>query len=937
MAVEKEQKIRITADSSQAQRAFSDLQSKIITTNQAMELGKKAGELLAASLGAVIALAERGQAVQGLNTAFQNLYGSVNALGADGLPKLSAALNNTVSSFDILKQANEAAVRGMDPKVFLKIAESADALGRTVGESTVQAFEGLSKAIETGSPKLLKHYGITVDITKASDGMTTAMKQLDEQVAKAGNTGQTVADGMDQLRTAIRNTVDSAAEGVNKNEALADSLSSLAEIIRTFDWSPIINGGIAAATMISDLTADFLRGAAAIREWNAQRGAEVFGTDPGAGGDSLKLFDLSKNINASKTASELDNLRSQVYSLNLSFDGQTKALNMVQDAYEKFIPKLKPAGEGVQNYKNHVYDATKSTEDAAKKVAKLGEDFDKLTRSTQHEFELKGLSKSFEDALKAGNTAGAQDLIQQYQTKVHDAIITELDKTYTEAGLKLSDAQKEAIAGPRAIEAGQSMADSLNEQLKQAYEESTAFFTDLFYNALTGAAFDLEDMFKRLAAGFVGSIAGAIFQIPAGITSAQGLGQWAGGQLIGAAGSAFGIPGLGGGGLGEAAAGAFGFGGGASGGLFGGFGAGVSGIGPVASGAAYGTAVTTGSPFLGALAAAGPTLLAGAALAAAPMVFDFVDKKFFSGSTDPDRLARRDLRGQLQQTGFGEKLEFASTRGTKSLFDSDYNLDMSGKFANEAAGLANPLAHIFTGGDDKLGSDLAGIFANASKDVGSFNEAIINTQSIMEKLGINAAQAKDSVTELFLDGKISIGEFSSDLQNLNTLAQDNLQGKGSVSDALTIMAHNFDNPRTQLKAMQFLFTEFAEIGVTSAHDIGSALVDQLGPEAQSAFDMMAQAGINSADDLKHANADMIAFIFSNVIEPLRDEFSSAFNIVSDEAEKASNKTQSSFAQIGNSTKKATDEVIKYGKALKSVAAGIATGNNNLDQGLGTTE
>lgn len=938
VAVEKEQKIRITADSSQAQRAFSDLQSKIITTNQAMELGKKAAEILSASLGAVIALAERGQAVQGLTTAFQNLYGSTNALGSDALPKLSAALNNTVSSFDILKQANEAAVRGMDPKVFQKIAESADALGRTVGESTTEAFQGLTKALETGSPKMLKHYGITVDITKASDGMTTAMRQLDEQVSKAGNTGQTVADGMDQLKTAIRNTVDSAAEGVNKNEALASSLSSLAEIIRTFDWSPIINGGIAAATMISDLTADFLRGAAAIREWNAQRGAEVFGTDPGAGGDSLKLFDLSKNISASKTAGELDNLRSQVYSLNLSFDGQTKALNMVQDAYEKFIPKLKTTGEGVQNYKNHVYDATKSTEEADKKVAKLSEEFDKLSRATASDVQLKGLSRGFEDALKAGNLAGAQDLAQQYRTVVHDNIKAELIKTYKEAGVALTDAQLEAIAGPRADEAYQQMSDSLQEKLKQAYQESTAFFTDLFYNALTGAAFDLEDMFKRLAAGFVGSIAGAIFQIPAGITSAQGFGQWAGSQLIGAAGSFFG------GGIGDvagAAVGASGFGGfggaigGAGSAIFnpGAFAAGVGGeFLPGAAGAA--TSGAYGAASFGAgLAAAGPALLAGAAIAAAPMVFDFVDKKFFSGSTDPDRLARRELRGQLQQTGFGENLEFASTRGTKSLFDSDYNLDLSGKFANQAASLANPLAHIFTGGDDKLGSDLAGIFANASKDVGSFNEAIVNTQSIMEKLGINAAQAKDSVTELFLDGKISITEFSSDLANLNILAQDNLSGKGSVSDALTIMANNFDNPRTQLKAMQFLFTEFAEIGVNSAHDIGGALVNQLGPEAQTAFDMLASAGINSAEDVKNANADMISFIFSNVLEPLRDEFSSAFDIVTDASKDAANATQSSFEQIGNSAGKATEKVKEYGKALKSVAGGLATGNNSLDPNI----
>lgn len=945
MAVEKEQKIRITADSSQAQRAFSDLGAKIITVNQAMELGKKAGEMLGGSLGAVIDLAQRGQAIEGLNTAFKNLYGSANALGSDGLAKLSAALGETVNNVNILKEANEAALRGMDPKVFLKIAESADALGRTVGESTTEAFEGLSKALETGNKKMLAHYGITVDVTKSADGMSRAMAQLDANVKKAGDGGASAADSYDRFKSIISNTVDEVAKAINKNEDFARAFDTLGDTIKEIDWQPMIDGISSVTSLMSNLIAlipDFQRGWAVVKDYNAQRGEEVFGTPKGVSGDNLALFDLSRNIKVSQSAAELDSLRESVYGLNLSFEGQTKALNLIQDAYEKFIPKVTTASDKVGGFKNPLYDTGKAAEEAAKKIAKLGEDFEKLSRSTASDIKLSGLQRSFEEALKGGNYAGAQDLATQYQGVIHDSIKAELIKTYREAGLELSDAQIEAIAGPRSVEAGQQMADSLGESLKQAYEESTAFFTDLFYNAMTGAAFDLEDIFKRLAAGFVGSIAGAIFQIPAGITSAQGFGQWAGQQVIGAAGSFFG------GGIGDvagAAVGASGFGGfgGAIGGAGsailnpGAFAAGASGVYlPGAAGAA--TSGAYGAASFGAgLAAAGPALLAGAAIAAAPMVFDFVDKKFFSGSTDPDRLARRDLRGQLQQTGFGENLEFSSTRGTKSLFDSDYNLDMSGKFANEAAGLANPLAHIFTGGDDKLGSDLAGIFANASKDVGSFNEAIVNTQSIMEKLGINAAQAKDSVTELFLDGKISIGEFSSDLQNLNTLASDNLTGKGSVSDALTIMANNFDNPRTQLKAMQFLFTEFAEIGVNGAHEIGSALVDQLGPDAQSAFDMMAQAGINSADDLKNANADMIAFIFSNVIEPLRDEFSSAFNVVSDEAQKASDKTQSSFAQIGNSTKKATDEVIKYGKALKSVAGGIATGNNDLNQGLGTTE
>lgn len=933
MAVDKEQKIKITVDANQAQRTLDQL-SNSFKTVAVVTAGAGAALVGMAAAGAALGveLAQRGQAVEGLNTAFKNLYGSANALGSDGLAKLSAALGETVANVNILKEANEAALRGMDPKVFLKIAESADALGRTVGESTTEAFEGLSKALETGNKKMLAHYGITVDVTKSADGMTRAMAQLDNNVRKAGDGGASAADSYDRFKSIISNTIDGVSRAINKNEDFAHAFETLGDTIKEIDWQPMIDGISSTISYMSKLVAlipDFQRGWAVVKDYNAQRGEEVFGTAKGVLGDNLALFDLSRNIKVSQSADQLDALRESVYGLNLSFEGQTKALNLIQDAYEKFIPKVTTASDKVGGFKNPLYDTGKAAEEAAKKIAKLGEDFEKLTRSTESDIKLSGLQRSFEEALKAGNTVGAQDLAAQYQTVIHDTIKAELIKTYTEAGYVLSEAQIEAIAGPRAEQAGQQMADSLRDSLQQAYEQSVDGWVSVFQNAITGVTFSWKDALTQLAVGFAAELANAVFGgLGASVGSLTDLGKEIGKAIfketIAAAGSSI------------------------SGGSGGGDSGGGQSLWDIASNALFGSNTTTSDnggvttddsgkaiPAGGSSFGSFDPVSAAAAVAVQfiPVAIDYIGNKFFSGSSDPERLARRDLRGQLQQTGFGENLEFQSTRGTKSLFDSDYNLDMSGKFANQAAGLANPLAQIFTGGDDKLGSDLAGIFANASKDVGSFNEAIVNTQSIMEKLGINADQARDSVTELFLDGKISLGEFSSDLSNLNILASDNLTGKGSVSDALTIMANNFDNPRTQLKAMQFLFTEFAEIGVNSSHDIGSALVNQLGPEAQTAFDMLAQAGINSAEDLKNANADMIAFIFSNVIEPLRDEFTTAFDIVGDAANDAASQTQSSFEQIGNSAGKATEKVKQYGAALKSVAGGISTGNNSFDPNI----
>ena len=55
------------------------------------------------------------------------------------------------------------------------------------------------------------------------------------------------------------------------------------------------------------------------------------------------------------------------------------------------------------------------------------------------------------------------------------------------------------------------------QKMADKIQASADFFSDAFYNVFTGAAFDFEDMLKRVGAGIAGGVLGNIFPEFAGV------------------------------------------------------------------------------------------------------------------------------------------------------------------------------------------------------------------------------------------------------------------------------------------------------------------------------------------------------------------------------------------------------------------------------------
>lgn len=251
---------------------------------------------------------------------------------------------------------------------------------------------------------------------------------------------------------------------------------------------------------------------------------------------------------------------------------------------------------------------------------------------------------------------------------------------------------------------------------------------------------------------------------------------------------------------------------------------------------------------------------------------------FFGG--DSQKAIERENREKLLDSII-EKLggdTFSGVNGPIKLSDKKFNVDTSNPLSGQTVGLVNPLSQLLTGGDDKLGSDLAGIFTDAVSNAENFNEVIVNTQALMDGLGINAEDAKQGLLELFLDGKISAAEFGADLNNLNILAQDALVGPDSIKEALNIIAKNIDgegedSPRVALKGLELEFKALAQAGYDSTSEIVGYFQSIGSPEVAAVFEDLGALGVDSFDDIASAAAENPDLVFAiiDAIQGLNSE------------------------------------------------------------------
>ncbi len=878
-------------------------------------------------VGSLLSRLGRGEEVNDVARAFANLQQSAGRTATEGIGRLREATGGLISDFELMRDSNLANQLGVTPEVFEELAGGAEQLGAAVGMDLVPSLNLLTEGFGRAQDRALKQLGINVDVAAAERTFAASLgisaKQLNEKgkqeafraaalveyrkaLAATGPAAVSASDNLTKIAVTLGNVSDRSASAIDKN----------ADLAKAFDDVAIAMGNSFVNSDNFVRGVDVVIGAAgrAISVLAQLASTAMGGTDVQTLQNKAAKLKSDIELFSDGTRPDLVTKYTKEYRDTLAELNRTLIESATQHGH--FLDSFGPVEEAstknskrLRGNRDDYIDTGEAAEEAAKKAADFAKALDALTLKNTGD----DLSAGIERAIDSLNSADFQALKEQFRANVEKGVSEGLDLSNPEAMAQIKKSGEIAANELQAKfdEAAKKNAETTEKEQKEAFQNTVDFYADILTPMFEDTAFNMEDIFndalKRVAIGFGSQLLAQVSSSVLGldvssIGSAQGLGQMIASSIFGGGGGV-------GGGVSSLLGGAGGIAGGASIlGNLGAFGnAAIGGsFGPVASGATYGASLS-GASFL---SSGGPYALAAVA---AYMALDKtgVLEGNFGGTTNKETLARRGIRGNLQQTGLGEDLVFNALRGQTSLKGIGYNTDPNNKIVQSAIPLVNPLAQIFTKGDDKLASDFSGIFANAVGDAKNFNEALINTKSLMAGLGVTSEDAKNQLKDLFLDGKVGIDEFSSGLSNLNIIAQDNLVGKGSVADGLAIIGDESTTNRAKLTALGLTFKEFAELGITSTAGISNYLIDRFGPDAVKVFQDLASAGINSFETVKNSTVDQVSVIFQ-ILSSLPEAFAAA-------SEQAANKVKNDNAEIVKSYKDLKEAV--------TFAPNPATGGN----------
>jgi len=247
--------------------------------------------ILVDTLNAIPEAIARGSTIDDISSSFENLSKQAGVAGDVLITKFSSALGDTVPKVDLMKQANELLVGGLDPEKFELVAKSARSFAEVTGGSATDGINALTDSLLRGNDRALKNLGIVIDNNKAYQDFaksigTTAdklseegkvlatreavLKALAENQERLGDVTDDAADKIDQLKAAFQNEKDEALRALSANENLNQALDGLARVAKEIDFNPLITGVANLASsftsFLSNQLPNFLNGLELIKD-----------------------------------------------------------------------------------------------------------------------------------------------------------------------------------------------------------------------------------------------------------------------------------------------------------------------------------------------------------------------------------------------------------------------------------------------------------------------------------------------------------------------------------------------------------------------------------------------------------------------------------------------------------------------------------------------
>jgi hypothetical protein len=242
-------------------------------------LFKEAIGLVNSLKNAVISLAEEGNRVQALATAFSTLQQSVGRDPAGSIERLRTATQGLISDTQLYQKANQAVLLQVPTQLFEESAEAAVKLGRAMGIDATFALESLSIGLGRQSRLYLDNLGIVVSATQAYsnfarennklvDDLTDAEKRLaffnetsrklKDGLATLPPLGRDVGIAFTELKTTTENISDQFLLGFNNSIDLERGFTKLNDAAKPLGGIFRSAGEGLAAFIGKIITADYI-------------------------------------------------------------------------------------------------------------------------------------------------------------------------------------------------------------------------------------------------------------------------------------------------------------------------------------------------------------------------------------------------------------------------------------------------------------------------------------------------------------------------------------------------------------------------------------------------------------------------------------------------------------------------------------------------------
>lgn len=887
--------LRIRGETRQAEESAKRLNLSFTEVNQAVELLKTGFNTLESVGQKVFDTLGRAQQIEGVSRGFQTLQQQAGLLADQSLEKLRVATRGLVDDFTLMQQANQAVQLGLDASKLDIMAEAATKLGAAVGRTANEAFTDLITGVGRASPLILDNLGITIkmeeahqryadtlrksvkDLTeneKAEAFRFAAMQKIEEKARSLADVQDSAAASAQRLTAQVKNASDAFAEGFSSSDALRQSLEGMNSQLKPEDFRALGEAVGGLVSVVTEAVGWIVKLGQALG--NAAADVADFYRSLGSIDDRRffgeRLSFIEKEIAAYEKRKRALEEGESVWAKFAFSPNHAKYLERLYQERQNINELINAHGDLASVYlgtyrsltdmTGAVSKSAEKTTVATEETKKLGKELEETKRQAQNFFDVFDQSRSITEMF-----FGKADT-RELSTQVND-LFRDAEEAAKEAARKQEELQKEA------------------------YRNSVDFFEDILIGAVEG---NIEDVFKNMLTRAAIKFGAELLAQMTASFSAQAL--FSGGLGLG--------------------------------GLLGGA---TSNIGPVANGGAYaaslgaGGAGLLGGLSLGTLAAAplaaltaqnslsgissiasGGSLSLGeqAALALPTFGASFLYNPIssaFGGGKDPGQRRRDEIRKMLQERGVLDDDYMLQLFGGGS-FDLGrenigggqqiYNLNGNGEFA----GLGNLLSTLSGGGGDL--PDLAAMFSNALSEAGSFNAAALTTVGIIEDLGYTVDTAKDALTEMLLDGRVSLADYNAEMNTLNILSQDTL---ASMDEGWQLLADTIDGkPRDSLKAFELLYGEMVDSGIQDTESMVAYIREKFGEEAAAVFQRLAEAGITQFTDFSTLSSAQIGLIINeiqNLIPALAD--------IAKETEESASRSERSLGKIAGGIKRISQE------------------------------